>query len=257
MSESSGCNVQALVRCLDLFCCEGGACEGYQRAGMRVVGVDVKKQPKYPGEFVQADALDYALQHGAEFDFIHASPPCQGYSPHVSSTDSPWCPTKGKNEPRLIEATRKVLRQIGKPWVMENVMGAQTTLQASLLLCGTMFGLPIARHRLFESSELIPMPPHPKCRNSAKAFAKKMGWDYRDMSCTGKGRRKGTAERWAQIMGVKHPMTQHGLAEAIPPAYTEFIGREIARGIRTHNAVGEGRGTPRTSPPPCSDRSAE
>lgn len=214
---------------LDLFCGGGGACAGYQMAGWAVTGVDHHPQPEYPGVFVQADALEYLRAHGHRFDAIHASPPCQGYSLYVSSSSSRWARTKGRDEPRLIAATRELLQRTGKPWVMENVIGSRWDIQASLLLCGSMFGLPITRHRLFESSVLMMSPHHPRCRGLAKRFAEQRGWDYRDMRVAGKGRRAGTARRWSEILGVTHSMSLNQLAQAIPPAYTEWIGRELRR----------------------------
>lgn len=156
-------------RALDLFCCAGGISEGLLRAGFDVVGVDIAPQPHYlrgPGSrgasFVQADALTYLGevlegQHGA-FDFIHASPPCQGYSSlrHLQ---------KGKTYPHLIEPARELLHRWGGLWSIENVPGAPLSGWLTIL-CGTMFGLEtpdgraeLRRHRLFETSFSIPLRP--------------------------------------------------------------------------------------------------
>ena len=216
------------MRLLDLFCCGGGASEGYFRSGFNVTGIDIKPQPEYRHTFFQGDALEYLKEHGEEFDVIHASPPCQGYSSHVSSRSSRYALTKGKDEPRLIEEVRETLEKIGKPYVIENVMGAKSEMNANLLLCGTMFGLPISRHRLFETSMAIIQPQHGKCRGVAKRFALKNGWEYRDMSVTGKGRRAGTSERWKKIMGIDWDLKQSQIAEAIPPVYTDYIGSQIS-----------------------------
>jgi len=208
---------------LDLFCGAGGAAMGYHRAGFDVVGVDIKPQPRYPFTFIQADAMTFPLEG---FDAIHASPPCQGYSTAVTSRSSKWVPTKGKDEPRLIEGIRARLDGIGAPYVIENVWGARRDCRF-FMLCGSMFGLSIARHRVFESSPLFLAPGHGNCRGLAKREAERLGWEYRDMAVTGKGRRSGTGERWAQLLGIDWPATQHELAEAIPPAYTEFIGKQL------------------------------
>ena len=216
---------------LDLFCGGGGAAEGYLRAfpDAKIVGVDIAGHSiNYPGQFILADALEYLEACGKDFDFIHASPPCQGYSPHVTSHDSEWVPTRGKAEPRLIGAVRDLLLEIGKPYVIENVMGARAEMRSPTLLCGTMFGLPISRHRLFETSFPVDLMPHPVCKGIAKDYASKRGWEYRDMSVTGKGRRAGTAERWSEVMGIAHKMTQAEIAESIPPAYTEWVGKQFA-----------------------------
>lgn len=212
-------------RLLDLFCGAGGAAMGYHRAGFEVVGVDIKPQPHYPFEFHQADALTYPLDG---FDAIHASPPCQGYSKHVSSRSSFHAGTAGKDEPRLILALRERLRPLGVPYVIENVMGAASEMVWPAFVCGTALGLPIHRHRLFEVGGAF--HPSTPCDRSvvSRSYAEERGWDVRDMTVTGKGRNAGTKERWAEVMGwPEYTGTQHGLREAIPPAYTEWIGRQL------------------------------
>ena len=126
--------MKAIVRCLDLFCCEGGAGMGYHLAGMEVTGVDIAKQPRYPFAFAQADALEFLREFGDEFDFIHASPPCQGYS-HLTPAAN-----RGDHA-KLIPAVRELLEASGKPWVIENVQGARRELRDPVMLCGSMFGL--------------------------------------------------------------------------------------------------------------------
>ncbi len=107
------------IRLLDLFCGAGGAAVGYHNAGFdEIIGVDIKPQPRYPFEFVQADALEYLAEHGREFDAIHASPPCQGYS---IMHNLPWL--RGRDYPLLILPTIEMLEALGKPYVVENVMG--------------------------------------------------------------------------------------------------------------------------------------
>ena len=204
---------------------------GYHRAGFDVVGVDIAPQVHYPFEFHQGDAVEFLLAHGHEFDAIHASPPCQPYSTGVVSASSPWNHTRGKDEPALIGSTHAALVKVGVPWVIENVMGARPSMPTGaggpFVLCGSMFGRPIPRHRVFSSSEWIETPPHPDCAGLAKRSSVELGWEYRDMSVTGKGRRAGTADRWRHLLGIDWQTTQHGLAEAIPPAYTEHIGRQL------------------------------
>ena len=164
------------MRLLDLFCGGGGAAMGYSRAGFdEIVGVDIAPQPRYPFEFVQADALEFLADHGHEFDAIHASPPCQGYS---IMHNLPWL--WGREYPLLIKPTRDLMIHVGKPWVLENVMGAKwgcNNLEniSRLIgyditdhgmkanwLCGAMFGKPFYRHRLFESNWFWLAPGHPK-----------------------------------------------------------------------------------------------
>ena len=222
-------------RLLDLFCGACGAAMGYHRAGFDVVGVDINPQPHYPFEFIQMDVFQFVPWFTYGFDAIHASPPCQGYSPHVSSRSSEYAGTAGKDEPRLIGPLRELLQATGLPYVIENVVGAKDELHCPALLCGTMFGLPISRHRLFETHPRISgfaVPHHPACSGVAKRYAEERGWDPRDMTVTGKGRRAGTKERWAEIMGwPDYQGTQHGLREAIPPAYTEWIGQRLAEAL--------------------------
>jgi hypothetical protein len=220
---------------LDLFCGAGGAAMGYARAGFKVIGVDLAPQPNYPFQFHQMDALDFIYDnlYWVQPSLVHASPPCQGYSPHVTSASSQWVPTAGKDEPRLISAVRDALLYTNTPFVIENVMGARDELVDPVQLCGTMFGLDIPRHRLFETVGFKPpAPEHPKCRGVAKAAALRRGWDYRDMTVTGKGRRAGTSDRWRELLGVDWPTTQHELAEMIPPAYTEYIGKYAMEALR-------------------------
>ena len=155
---------------LDLFCGAGGCARGYQQAGFYVVGVDLEPQPHYCGdEFHQADAFEYLAEHWEEFDMIHGSPVCKGYS---VMNNLPWL--KGREYPLQILPLREALDAIGKPYVIENVMGARwgakglkkRGLEAHGMqagwLCGAMFGLPFYRHRLFETNWFWLQPGHPK-----------------------------------------------------------------------------------------------
>jgi DNA (cytosine-5)-methyltransferase 1 len=222
------------MRLLDLFCGAGGAAMGYHRAGFtEIVGVDIKPQPRYPFTFVLGDALEYVKAHGHEFDAIHASPPCQGYS---IMRHLPWI--RGKEYPLLIDATRQAMKTTGAAWVIENVMGAP--LDAPFL-CGQMFGLRVLRHRLFEASVLWLAPPHPShasvtiqsghmLGNRARAYAhtknRKANYEAGGLvSVTGDiGSYAGAA------MGIDW-MTGDELSQAIPPAYTEFIGRQLIQSL--------------------------
>jgi DNA (cytosine-5)-methyltransferase 1 len=211
-------------RLLDLFCCAGGAAMGYHRAGFDVVGVDINPQPRYPFAFVQGDALEYVAAHGHEFDAIHASPPCQAYSVTKSLTT--------KAHPELVPQTRALLRATGKPYVIENVPGAP--LVDALTLCGTMFGLDVIRHRLFECSHPIYFPPATcahagKTANGRSLRAKGITRNptqadgFRFITVTGHGY---NVTDGRQAMGIDW-MTQAELSQAIPPAYTEYIGHYL------------------------------
>lgn len=215
-----------LPRLLDLFCGAGGATKGYQRAGFYVVGVDIAPQPRYCGdEFVRGDAFDFmSWMAPGNWDAIHASPPCQGYSLALKHLAAP--------KPLLIDAVRARLGELGRPWVIENVEGAPLATaptffgQCGFVLCGTAFGLRVERHRLFEST--IPMASS-ECHHTRHAMnphnvagRKRMYAEF--------GR--GDPEKiWAKEMGVEW-MNRHEVREAIPPVYTEHIGRELIRVIR-------------------------
>lgn len=208
-------------RLLDLFCKAGGCTKGYQRAGFYVVGVDIEPQPRYCGdEFVQADALEYVRKYGHEFDAIHASPPCQAYS---VTSNMPWV----GEYPQLIEPVRELLQETGKPYVIENVVGAPLD---GITLCGTMFGLKLFRHRIFETSWFmlgIPHAPHTEQigRNGFVCMA-----GHGD---SGRGRIPAdhrSVQAWKRAAGIDW-MTRDELAEAIPPAYTEYIGSYLMEGL--------------------------
>lgn len=206
------------MKLLDLFCCAGGAGMGYHKAGFEVTGVDIKPQPRYPFRFVQGDALEYLRDHGHEYDAIHASPPCQAYSVTKSLHKN--------DHPELIEPTREGLKRTGKPYVIENVEGAP--LVNPLTLCGSMFGLKVYRHRLFECNPPIYFPPA-TCNHSFSMPASKGEYHtlekYEFITCVG---HNFAAESGRIAMDIPW-MTRDELAQAIPPAYTEFIGRELQK----------------------------
>lgn len=143
------------LRVLDLFCCQGGASMGYHLAGFEVTGIDLAPQPRYPFRFIQADAIDYVREHGAEFDFIHASPPCQRYSRAQK--------IQHREHPDLIAPTRTALETTGRPWVIENVEEAHRELRTPVTMCAAAFGMRTYRHRLFETGGNFTFTPprHP------------------------------------------------------------------------------------------------
>ncbi len=205
------------MKLLDLFCCGGGAGMGYHRAGFTVTGVDIKHQPRYPFDFVQGDALAYLEAHGHEFDAIHASPPCQGYS-HLTPEAS-----KGNHE-KLIPAVRELCRKIGKPYCIENVAGARKELEAPTMLCGSMFGLRTQRHRFFETN--FPLEAPGKCDHSEIPLlvttASKASRELRFKL----GMKPKSVENAPLAYGIDW-LTFAELKEAIPPAYTQFIGEKM------------------------------
>lgn len=211
---------------LDLFCGAGGASMGYYRAGFEVEGVDIKPQPHYPFKFYQADALEFPLEG---YDAYHASPPCQ-HASKIARMNRLLRPGK-YHHPDLIQQTRARLKSTGMPYVIENVEGA--VLDNPAVLCGSWFGYDLRRHRLFESN--IPLFSTPCCHYWQKAR-------FRSLDHNRKG-------RLARVIGVhghlNFPreqelreqamaidwMTPAELVEAIPPAYTEYIGKYLMQNI--------------------------
>jgi DNA (cytosine-5)-methyltransferase 1 len=191
-------------RLLDLFCGAGGAAMGYHRAGFDVVGVDISPQPRYPFEFHQGDASMAltAMCHGefGPISAIHASPVCLGWA-RVTA----WRGDRSRY-PDQIAATRARLQVTGLPWVIENV--SEAPLRPDLILCGSQFGLAVRRHRVFETSwrayDLMPSCDHRRLRpfmhKDERAYADAMG-------CT-----------W---------MNKTEARQAIPPAYTDYVGRHL------------------------------
>lgn len=198
----------------DLYCCQGGAAMGYHNAGFDVVGVDIQPQPRYPFEFVQADALEFLAEHGREFDAIHGSPPCHDHTPlkSVAGTDGTY---------DLLAKTLDAFASLRTPWVVENVPASH--LKADIVLCGGMFGLRTYRHRKFASNVPLVAPAHPKhvIRTATKQRRQrwKEGWH---VSVTGDvGTYIGP-----EALGIDW-MDGNGLSQAIPPAYTQFIGEQL------------------------------
>lgn len=205
-------------RLLDLFCGAGGAAVGYSRAGFDVVGVDINPQPHYPFEFWQWDALDAALAMFAGFDVIHASPPCQAHTRAGKLRDAQGGTA---SEPDMIEPTRAALRATGLPYVMENVEGAPMA-NYWLILCGSSFGLQVRRHRLFESNMMLMGLP---CRHAEQGRPVGVYHRMADEVPHG-GRTARTLAEGQEAMGIDW-MTWNELRLAIPPAYTEWIGRQL------------------------------
>jgi DNA (cytosine-5)-methyltransferase 1 len=205
---------------LDLFCGAGGAAMGYHRAGFEVVGVDIKPQKHFPFEFHQADAMAFPL---GGFDAIHASPPCQRYS--VASKSHNGNP---HSHPDLIGLTRERLTKSGSVWVMENVVGAP--MRSPLMLCGTMFkGLRVLRHRLFESNAALSgrhHGTHPLCYTLDKRKPHYGKLDEMAAFVQVNGGGNCTVRAASDAMGIDW-MSKEELNNAIPPAYTEWLGKQM------------------------------
>ena len=200
------------MKVLDLFCGAGGAAMGLHRAwpDAEITGVDNRPQPRYPFKFVLGDAMTFPLEG---YDFIWASPVCKRYS----KTAAMW---RSRNHPDQVGALRDKLYSQDAPWVIENVVGAP--LRHPTMLCGLMFGLKVLRHRLFESSFAWLAPSHPYHNGTTNA--------HRGLSTGGEyicvaGHNFLVAEA-ARAMEIDW-MSQIGLSQAIPPAYSEFIARQF------------------------------
>lgn len=203
---------EKMRRALDLFCKAGGATKGLQRAGFHVTGVDIEPQPNYCGdEFIQTDCKWLCVGKLMEFDFVWASPPCQAFSNAQR--------IRGNAHPDLIAETRAKLEQINPrtQWCIENVEGAP--LINPITLCGTMFGLKTYRHRLFECSFPIEAPRHgPHWARNTKMGRRVAEGEYMHIVGNFSG-----VKVAREVMGIDW-MTRDELAQAIPPAYAEYIG---------------------------------
>jgi DNA (cytosine-5)-methyltransferase 1 len=230
-------------RLLDLFCGAGGAGRGYELAGWEVVGVDIAAQPNCPFKFIRADALEVLGEHwitfDGRFDAIHASPPCQHFTAYGRSVKD----IKDRYED-LLAPTRELLQQTGLPYVIENVVGAP--MNDPLLLCGSMFDMDIQRHRLFETNWPVEPPVWP-CRHGIWGPNRYPGgrWKARkenDPTITPStpvrnsmeiGRWNINLEKQKQAMGVDWKIDVRELSEAIPPAYTQFVGEQLLAHVQS------------------------
>ena len=207
------------MKLLDLYCKAGGASKGYADAGFEVVGIDIKKQKRYPYEFIQADCLEILkdLDYLRTFDVIAASPPCQTHSAtkHLRNAQG-----KSTDKVDLIPQTRDALIASGVPYVIENVPGAP--LIDSVQFCGSSFGLKVRRHRLFESSHKL---IGSVCDHKTQGKPVGIYGSMRDEIPNG-GHTAKTIEEAREAMGIDW-MIWGELVEAIPPVYTRTIGKQL------------------------------
>lgn len=207
------------MKALDLFCCGGGATKGLQQAGFEVTGVDIEDQRKYyiGDHFVQADVLSIFTEYIQEFDFVWASPPCQKYSNLTKQTAG-----ASDKHPDLVDPVRQMLLQAGVPFVIENVVGAP--VRKDLMLCGKMFDLNVARHRLFEIEGFtVQQPDHvyPHPGRVITVTGNPGGSSKRDGT-----KNYGNTAEWREAMGIDW-LPARLLKEAIPPAYAKYIGDQF------------------------------
>lgn len=212
-----GCPAAPCYALLDLFCCEGGAGMGYAQAGWTVTGVGIVPRPRNPHPVIIADALEYLAEHGHKYDFIHASPPCQGYSNLTPEGH------KGKY-PKLIHKLREMLANTGKPYVIENVAGARHDLEYPVMLCGSMFGLRTQRHRYFETS--FPVMAPRQCDHSEIPLLVTTASKASREKRFALGMKPKTVANAPLAYGIEW-MSCDGLKECIPPAYTRWIAEQF------------------------------
>lgn len=221
-------------RLLDLFCGAGGCSVGYHRAGFDVVGIDINPQPSYPFEFHRTDALRVLAmfdQRMRDFDAIHASPPCKLFT-NARKVHAVNRPTLFEPHPDLLTPTREMLERIGLPFVIENVPGAP--LRDPKVLCGSMFGLRVRRHRLFETNWPLEAPG---CRHEEQGqvvgvYGNGGAWAR---TAPGGGGVKVAGAEAAEALGIDWTDRQPELAQAIPPAYTEMIGNQLMTYLQEEN----------------------
>lgn len=240
---------------LDLFCCGGGASVGYQAAGFVVVGVDLTdRSGSYPFQFFQMDAIRFVKLFGHLFDAVVGSPPCQSSSALTKGTNKANGWGKGTDEANggwinLIPATREEfarLNALGIPTVIENVQGSD--LRRDLTLCGTMFGLKVFRHRYFELGGFkAPQIEHEKGPvvngRRQRHIGTLKGWNHGKSNPDGEyyqvygnGGQKGSVAEWQAAMGISWLSERNELAEAIPPAYSRYIGLHIMAMLKERDA---------------------
>jgi len=208
-----------MLKILDLFCGAGGASHGYALAGFEVTGIDLKHGRRYPYTYIRRDVMSLTVKDLAPYDLIHASPPCQTFSitKHLRNAQG-----KGTDKLDLLQPVRDLLIKSGKPYVIENVKGAP--LHNAVQVCGSAFGLKVRRHRLFESNIAL---KGTDCHHKQQGKPVGIYGSMRD-EIPGGGHTAKTIDQANEAMGIDW-MIWGKLVEAIPPAYTQYIGIELMR----------------------------
>ncbi|MFJ4842095.1 DNA methylase [Streptomyces sp. NPDC088746] len=220
---------------LDLFSCAGGAAMGYHRAGFEVTGVDIVDRPNYPFALHRDDALEHlanliATGEIRRYAAVHASPPCQAGCALTVGTNASqgW----GGAHEDLVAPTRELLEATGLPYVIEQPNG-RARIRKDLSLCGEMFGLGVIRHRNFELGRwTIDRPAHPKHRGYVRGYRHGIYRDGPYVAAYGSGGGKATISEMQAAMGITWTDVREELTEAIPPAFSEHIGRALLTAVR-------------------------
>jgi hypothetical protein len=230
---------------LDLYCCAGGATRGYQQAGFTVVGVDIKRRRDYCGDdFFEGDAIDYVTRFGHLYDGIHTSPPSQERCTLTNGTNASrgW----GRTHTQWVPATREALEATGKPYIIEQPQGHKGLIRMDIRLCMDMFrtGPPpwVQRHRDFEISGFtVEQPKHPKHEGYVRGMRHGVLRDGPYVAAYGNGGGKATVAEMQYALRMPWVFDREDLTEAIPPPYTEHIGKALMQFLRNS-----------TPPPPLS-----
>jgi DNA (cytosine-5)-methyltransferase 1 len=206
-----------MLRLLDLFCGAGGASKGYADAGFEITGIDIKHGKRYPFTYKRMSIEHVTMDMLQEYDFIHASPPCQTFSITKNLRIA-----QGKSTDKIdwLPQTRQLLLESGKPYVIENVPGAP--LIEPIMLCGSSFGLKVRRHRLFESNLKL---TGSICDHKSQGRPVGIYGSMKD-EIPGGGRTAHSMQEANQAMGIDW-MIWGELVEAIPPAFTKYIGLQV------------------------------
>lgn len=218
---------------LDLYSCAGGAGMGYHRAGFCVTGVDIEPRPTYPFHHIVGDALEVLAAIGHAYAVVHGSPPCQAGTGPTLGTNRARNEASGREHCRLIAPTRAAFAELDVPTVIENVqtwasLGPELGVRPDLELCGEMFRLGVIRHRYFETTGFFAMqPPHSRHRGRVAGYRHGEWFEGPYFAVYGEGGGKGSVAEWQEAMGIDWTSDRVELAEAIPPAFTEFIGAAL------------------------------
>jgi len=204
---------------LDLFCCCGGISKGFHDAGFKCTGVDITDDHQYPYEFIKKNVFSLDINWMKKFDLIHASPPCQNYSWSAALHRA-----KGKEYPDLVARTRNLLIKTGRPFIIENVIGAP--VRKDLVLCGTMFNLRLIRHRIFEIHNFtVLQPPHEKHKLPFIDSNGRQKSYYASVAGHGGHGYTYRLDDWKKAMGINWVDDKNHLTQMIPPKYSNYIGK--------------------------------